>query len=118
MCVAGEAKYAGLLLGNTFPGQRIQVQRVALDGTIFSSGCNILYLGAVNDVGREKLFWRLAGRPILTITEVSVPCGVSSMFCLKFQNDQLVYEVNLDAIGRSGLRLHPNVLLLAKKRAP
>jgi hypothetical protein len=45
-------------------------------------------------------------------------CAVGSAFCLQISNDQAGFKVNLDSLARSGVRVHPNVLQLARKKGP
>lgn len=117
ICVVGRAKYADTLLDGSAssPGVRFKAQQLPAGATV-SPDCHIVYIGTTSDAEREKLFSQITGRPILSISEPNISCSVGSMFCLKFKESQLVFDVNLDSIARSGLRVHPNVLQLAKRK--
>lgn len=117
ICVVGRAKYADTLLDGSAssPGLRFKAQQLP-PGAAPSPDCHIVYIGTTSDAEREKLFSQITGRPILSISEPNISCSVGSMFCLKFKDSQLVFDVNLDSIARSGLRVHPNVLQLAKRK--
>jgi len=117
ICVVGRAKYADALLDGSAssPGLRFKAQQLS-SGAPVTLDCHIVYIGTTSDAEREKLFGQITGRPILSISEPNISCSVGSMFCLKFKESQLVFDVNLDSIARSGLRVHPNVLQLAKRK--
>ena len=61
---------------------------------------------------------RISGNSILSISENDSECSAGSAFCLLIDGDQASFKVNLDALARSGVRVHPNVLQLARKQAP
>jgi hypothetical protein len=119
MCVMGDTKYAAALLdGSTGVSvQHIRARRLAAKSDVVSHECNMVYIGSLSNADRDKLFAQLNDQPILSISEPDISC-VGSMFCLKFRDGQIAFDVNLDAIARSGLRVHPSVLQLAKRRAP
>ena len=54
---------------------------------------------------------------MLTISERSALCRIGAMFCLNHQGEGPGFEVNLDSIARSGLRISPKVLQLARSKA-
>ena len=60
---------------------------------------------------------RISGNSILSISENDSECSAGSAFCLQIDGDQASFKVNLDALARS-VRVHPNVLQLARKQAP
>ena len=37
------------------------------------------------------------------------------MFCLNVDGERVSFDINLDAVARSGVRVHPNVLNLARR---
>lgn len=57
----------------------------------------------------------LAGHPVLTIAEHDPSCTAGGMFCLNVDGDRVSFDINLDAVARSGVRVHPNVLNLARR---
>ena len=76
--------------------------------------CNVLYVGEMSATERMQLLKRLADAPVLTIGETPDFCSSGGMFCFAFREEGLYFEVNLDAIGRSELRVNPQVLRLAR----
>ncbi|GAP35919.1 YfiR family protein [Piscinibacter sakaiensis] len=59
----------------------------------------------------------LAGRPVLTIGWTHAFCRDGGMFCLEQGAGRTRFEVNLDAVERGRLRVHPQVLRLARARS-
>jgi hypothetical protein len=119
VCVIFDARYAGALLDRLTQsgGRTVHVQRMAPDDERLASYCNVVYLGAAPQIRRQALFERLAGHAVLSISERGDSCSAGSMFCLRVRADQVSFEVNLDSIARSGVRVHPSVLQLARPKA-
>ena len=74
--------------------------------------CQVLYVsGPIDRIAREQII-KSTGRPMLTIAEGQETCSDGIMFCLDPASRR--FSVNLDAIARSGLRVNPQVLRLAR----
>nr|WP_246527046.1 YfiR family protein [Plastoroseomonas hellenica] len=117
-CVLADAAYAnGLLTGTLQSANRpIRAQRIAIESEALTT-CHVVYVGRTSTVDHRRIFARLAGLPILSISEDDPSCSVGSMFCLRVEEAQVSFQVNLDQIARSGLRIHPNVLRLGQRRS-
>jgi hypothetical protein len=117
LCLAGDTKYADALLEAPAAGAqpRIRSLRLAANAAATAEQCQVLYIGSVAEAERDKLYAQIIGRPILAISEPIVPCSVANMFCLKLRDAHVSFDVNLDAIARSGLRVHPNALRIARR---
>lgn len=118
LCVLADAAYAGGLLTGTLQsaGRPIRAQRVAIESETLSA-CHVVYVGRISTADHRRIFARLAGLPVLSISEDDPSCSVGSMFCLRVEDVQVSFQVNLDQIARSGLRIHPNVLRLGQRRS-
>lgn len=118
LCVAGESAYlrnAPARLSRI--GDRVwPVREIALDDTDATAGCDLLYLGALSVAQKTKLFAETGGRPILTISEDNPECADASMFCLAIRDGGVSLLANLDSISRSGIRIDPKVLQLARRK--
>lgn len=78
--------------------------------------CGALYVGAYGAAAWRTLAPRLADIALLTLCERSEPCANAGMFALDIGVDGAVrFEVNLDAVGRSRVRIHPQVLMLGRR---
>ncbi|MFK0379270.1 YfiR family protein [Pandoraea sp. NPDC090278] len=119
MCVAGNTDYARDLLAAQPSGSAppVEAQRIAPLEPAIGSLCDVLYLGAMSDTERRQVLANLAGHPVLTISERNDSCTIGTMFCLNVDADRVTFDINLDTVARSGVRVHPNVLKLARKPA-
>jgi hypothetical protein len=119
LCVLADVAYAGGLLAGTLQsaGRPIRAQRVAIESEALTT-CHAVYVGRTSPMDHRRIFARLAGLPVLSISEDDPYCSVGSMFCLRVEEEaQVSFQVNLDQIARSGLRIHPNVLRLGRRRS-
>ncbi|MFP3518749.1 YfiR family protein [Pseudomonas sp. SIMBA_077] len=119
LCVVGPTEYADDLLKNSAQanGRTVHVARLLRSSPAIAPACNAIYLGNLSSEERTYLFDTLAGQAVLSISEQSNQCTVGSMFCLNVRDDQVAFEVNLDSVARSGVRIHPRVLQLSRRRA-
>jgi hypothetical protein len=92
------------------------VQRVLADHPSIATDCNAIYIGRLTHDERTRLFASLIGKPVLSISEGGDQCTVGSLFCLRVADEQVSFEVNLDSVARSGVRIHPSVLQLSRRR--
>lgn len=118
LCVVGNTAYANALLeGNTqLPGLTVRAGRVGVNSPALSNECEAVYIGATTANERQRIFERIAGRPVVNIVENDPECVVGSMFCLDIQATRVGFQVNLDSVARSGIRVHPSVLQLARRK--
>jgi len=119
LCVVGPTEYTDdLLQGATqSSGRQVQVRRMLVSNPAIARECNAVYLGKLSTAERSSLFSSLSGQAVLSISEYGDQCTVGSLFCLRVTDDQVSFEVNLDSVARSGVRIHPNVLQLSRRRA-
>ena len=119
LCVVGPTEYTDdLLKGATqSSGRQVFVRRLLVNNPTIADDCNALYLGKLSDVERSSLFNALTGHAVLSISEGGDQCTVGTLFCLRVADEQVSFEVNLDSVARSGVRIHPSVLQLSRRRA-
>ena len=119
LCVIGPTEYTDdLLKGATqSTGRPVQVRRVLASDPSIASSCNAVYLGKLSADERSRLFSSLTTKAVLSISEDGDQCTVGSLFCLHVRDEQVSFEVNLDSVARSGVRIHPSVLQLSRRRA-
>lgn len=120
LCVDGSARYAGKLIegGTLSTGRLVEARRTDTLSEALVSECDALYLGAMNDARRRALTTYFVGKPVLVIAEEDFECEGGSMFCLNIREHQVSFRINLDAIARSGIHVHPGVLQLGRRKAP
>lgn len=118
LCVVGPTEYADeLLKGGALPGDRtVQVRRMRLDDAELLSQCDGVYAGVLDDAAWRQLRSRLEAQPLLSISERQELCLIGCMFCLDVRSSGVGFETNLDSVARSGVRVNPRVLQLARRK--
>lgn len=115
-CIIGATRYRQQLLTGirSAPGRPMETLSVENGNAMPAHMCDILYFGANAAPTRQTL--PSAERPSLTISEHDPACRGGAMFCLKFGANGVSFDLNLDAVARSGLRVDPKVLMLGRER--
>ncbi|MGJ7518338.1 YfiR family protein [Pseudomonas baetica] len=118
LCVVGPTQYTDDLVKGTTQatGRPVTVQRRLADNASIADECDAVYIGQLTGEERSRLFASLTGRPVVSISESDDQCTVGSLFCLRVGDDQVSFEVNLDSVARSGVRIHPSVLQLSRRK--
>jgi len=117
MCIIGDTRYMDALMASNPMSNHISIRQMALHTPETFDQCQIAYIGFMEISERDALLTQIISKPILIISEPPPACSAGGMFCLQFREDNIYFEVNLDTIARSGLRVHPNVLKLGKRKA-
>ncbi|MGF6153659.1 YfiR family protein [Pseudomonas fluorescens] len=119
LCVVGPTEYTDDLLKGTTQatGRPVVVRRLLANYPAIASECDAIYIGKLTNEERSTLFASLTGHPVLSISEGGDQCTVGSLFCLRVSDNQVSFEVNLDSVARSGVRIHPSVLQLSRRKA-
>lgn len=118
LCIVGPTEYTDDLLKGTTQatGRPVTVRRLLADNPAITGECDAVYIGKLTSDERSRLFASLTGRPVVSISEGGDQCTVGSLFCLRVGDEQVSFEVNLDSVARSGVRIHPSVLQLSRRR--
>ena len=118
VCMLGAPRYGASIVDTPASslGQRIRVKLPVMASA--ASECDVIYMGSLPEGEREHLLAQIIGKPILSVAEPGTSCAVGTMFCLRLTEAQIGFDVNLDAIARSGLRVHPNALQIARRKGP
>ncbi|MDD2060260.1 YfiR family protein [Pseudomonas sp. GD03860] len=119
LCLVGPTEYADDLVKGTTQasGRPVAVRRLLANDPRIVTECDAMYLGQLSQDERKQLFSAVTGHPVLSISEANDPCTVGSVFCLRVSDRQVAFDVNLDSVARSGVRIHPSVLQLSRRRA-
>ncbi|MBA4502414.1 YfiR family protein [Marinobacterium marinum] len=112
-CVVGSGTYKGLLFNN----EAISHEWGYYDdvGSLSPDRCDILYIGVIDRESYTLLLSKFIGLPVLTISENDPECDAGSLICLNMDESRIRFRVNLDAVARSGIRIHPQVLKLGRE---
>ncbi|WP_422777005.1 YfiR family protein [Pseudomonas mediterranea] len=119
LCIVGPTQYTDDLVKGTTQatGRTVSVRRLLADHPGIADECNAVYVGRLTADEHTQLFASLIGKPVLSISEGGDQCTVGSLFCLRVGDEQVAFEVNLDSVARSGVRIHPSVLQLSRRRS-
>lgn len=120
LCVDPVARYAGKLMegGALSTGRLVAARQMDPMAGNPAPDCDALYVGAMSAPRREKISADVTGHPVLVIAEEDLECDAGSIFCLNIRERHVSFRVNLDALGRSGIHIHPGVLQLGRRKAP
>ncbi|PAW51154.1 hypothetical protein CKQ80_10220 [Pseudomonas moraviensis] len=118
LCIVGPTEYTDDLVKGTTQatGRPVVVRRLLADNPAIVNECDAVYIGKLTADERSRLFASLIGHPVLSISEGGDQCTVGSLFCLRVGDEQVSFEVNLDSVARSGVRIHPSVLQLSRRK--
>jgi hypothetical protein len=117
LCVAGRSAAADRLLqqGLERPSQGPVVVRKVPDADV-AAQCDALYVGTLDEAEWRRVFPAIVDRPVLTVCERSPGCAASGMISLNLEDSARVqFEVNLDLVARSTVRINPQVLRLGTR---
>ena len=78
--------------------------------------CDAVYFGRESIEQQVQLREKYHGKPQLYIAEQNPECSAGSAFCLNIAGKKVSFSVNLDSLSRGGVRVSPDVLMLARAR--
>lgn len=114
LCVAGPARHAAQLGGwRMADGRQVQRRNVAATAAGVT-GCDVLYLGQLAMPVQRQLTAAVRGHAVLTIAEADPANTSEAMFAFTYQPTSLSFRLNIDAVSRSGMKIDPRVLRVAK----
>jgi hypothetical protein len=121
LCVTGTGPRVDALLQQGLPRSTPPDATVIVhvpDAAI-ATECDALYVGQLGVDSWQAMLPSLRGRAVLTLCERSVPCTAGGMVRLDLDeaSGRARFEINLDAVARGDVRIHPQVLKLGR-RAP
>ena len=120
LCVAGQSEHGLALLGGTelSGGRKVRGRPIQPQDRQALEGCHVLYAGKIQRGQWAQLMegWP-EGQPLLTISEDAEHCQQGGMFCLNMAASPTVgFELNLDSMARSGVRVNPRVFGLVRRK--
>lgn len=77
--------------------------------------CDGFYFGSESPTQQSEFTAKYGNRPLLLIAEQNTDCSIGSALCLLINNERVRFSVNLDVLTHSGVRVNPDVLMLARK---
>ncbi|WP_244212665.1 YfiR family protein [Rahnella woolbedingensis] len=118
LCIIPPVKYAAQLTpdGSAFTGRPLKIMTLPFDSPLLISECDAIYSGSTTADQQADLHQRLEGHAVLTISEQDDACALLNAFCLVITPLHTGFKLNLDTLSRSGVRVNPAVLQLAREK--
>lgn len=119
VCVVGEdaamTESVRLLEGRATQGRNIQT--VTIGSGPAGAGCHVIYLASRRSSDAERLIDQTQGQAVLTVGDGGEFINRGGMIGLINVNGRLQFEVNLQAVNQSRLKLSSQLLRLARNVA-
>ncbi|MBB1200547.1 YfiR family protein [Enterobacteriaceae bacterium 89] len=116
LCVFASSPYTTAFSQNAASTTTYKTVIVQNEQDALSAQCNALYFGRESAEQQQQILNRFQNTPLLTIAEQNAECIIGSAFCLRVNSERVTFSVNLDALSRSGVRVNPDVLMLARNK--
>lgn len=114
VCVAGPVRHAAQLGAMRLnDGRRLERRNIAPTSANMT-GCEVLYIGELPIIQQRHLTSLVRGRAVLTMAEADASNASEAMFVLEFLPRAVSFRLNIDAVSRSGVRVDPRVLRVAR----
>ncbi len=117
LCLVAPSNYIDVLANINMPtgDTKLQVEILNFNAEKLLEQCDIVYYGQIDPILQHQVISQKNDKPLLTISEQNQHCEIGSAFCLNIDSTQTTFNLNLDILTRSGVRVDPNVLQLARK---
>ncbi|KFD23528.1 uncharacterized protein DUF4154 [Yokenella regensburgei] len=116
LCVFSSSRYVSVLTGTTADPQPYFPVLIHSEQEALTARCDAIYFGHESPSQQIALVGKYQPKPLLTIAEQNQDCTAGSAFCLIFDANEVRFSVNLDVLSRSGVRVNPDVLMLARTK--
>lgn len=115
LCVLGWNPFgdslASLVSDKVVDGRHVETRHVTHGEQI--RGCHVLYISSSERKHLPQVFSNLSGATVLTVGEMSHFAERGGMIQFALEEQQVHFEVNVDAASRSGLTISARLLALA-----
>lgn len=116
LCVAGGSPLAARMGPRTLVSGRALVVSRRAPGALPGEGCDAVFVGGVPPHELGRIARASAGQAIITMTDDDPDCGSGMMLCLRRVGSGMSFDLNIDAVSRSRVRIDPRVLSLSRGR--
>lgn len=116
LCIVGPTRIGTRLDGLHLSDGRQVVRFELPSGADLRGRCDALYLGQLDLSAMRAAAAHVRGAGVVTIAEADPGCRSQAMFCLLPGKDDLSFELNIDAVARSGVAIDPRLLRMSRGR--
>lgn len=116
LCLFSSSRFTRVLSEDVdwvFPYQPVVIRTTQ---EALSARCDGFYFGNESPSYQVELMSHYPVKALLLIAEQNIKCIIGSAFCLIINNNEVRFSVNLDSLSRSGVRVSPEVLMLARNQ--
>jgi hypothetical protein len=116
LCILGRDPFGSLLtstvLKQTVNGRPVRIRHPQNDKEV--RGCHILYISSSERNTIARIYSNLNGSSALTVGEMTQFATHGGMIQFSLEDQQVRFDINLDAASRAGLKISAKLLMLAR----
>jgi hypothetical protein len=116
LCILGRDPFGSLLtstvLKQTVNGRPVSIRHPQNDKEV--RGCHILYISSSERKTIAHIYSNLNGSNALTVGEMTQFATQGGMIQFSLEDQQVRFDINLDAASRAGLKISAKLLMLAR----
>jgi hypothetical protein len=120
VCIAGSGSVAGTLhqmaAFDRFKGKPLAFRWVRAADDLGS--CHLVYLSPGEEANLPAYLTSVGNRPVLTIADIPAAAERGAIISFYPKGDRVLFEINLTAVDRSGLKFSSRLLRLARLVGP
>lgn len=114
LCVVGASPWAAAMTDRTLVnGRALRVSRAAQLPPVVQ--CDALFIGRIDAAQVQRAVREAAGHAIVTIEDGGDGCSFGTMFCLHQTAAGITFDLDIDAVSRSAVRVDPRVLSMGRR---
>lgn len=115
LCLAGQSRLMARMTSGVLPsGRRVLVSRRTA-ATVPGEGCDAVFVGSATAGELSRIARTANGAALVTMTDSDAECGTGFMICLRRTSTGMTFDLSIDAVSRSAVRIDPRVLMLATR---
>src|SRR5579864_1476317 len=116
LCILGRDPF-GVSLSSTVPkdtvnGRPVLILRTQREDEVRS--CHVLYISTSERKSTAQIFSTLNGSSVLTVGEIPHFAARGGMVQFALEDQQIRFDINVDAASRAGLKISSKLLMLAQ----
>lgn len=118
LCLAGQSRLMARITSGVLPsGRRVLVSRRSA-ASLPGEGCDAIFIGGATAGELSRIARAASGAAVVTMTDSDAGCSSGFMICVRRVSGGMTFDMSIDAVSRSGVRIDPRVLMLARGRRP
>lgn len=116
LCIFSSSRFASALGDSSDSALPYHPVLVRSEQDALAARCDGIYFGSESPTAQVQLTNKYPSNALLLIAEQNPECIIGSTFCLIINNNEVRFAVNLDSLAHSGIRVNPDVLMLARNK--